>query len=174
MNKKPSFIPLGMMAGFLFVSRLEPIGKIGHTLKHLDTKGQMNMTFQHSNWPYYWGQAYPSDLRWSPSYPPYAQPWPLSYPTQDALWDEEQLRVKQQPLTFVLIHGSWADASYWNGIAAELRKHGHTVYAPEYPGHGADPNKAVTHATIPKASPISLLRRIYVRSYSSDIVSAVR
>lgn len=56
-----------------------------------------------------------------------------------------------QPLTFVLIHGSWADASFWNGVAAELQKMGHTVYAPEYPGHGNDPNKNVTHAMITKS-----------------------
>jgi pimeloyl-ACP methyl ester carboxylesterase len=57
------------------------------------------------------------------------------------------ITVKEISLSpFVLIHGSWADASLWSGIAAELRKKGHTVYVPEYPGHGADPNKAVTHA----------------------------
>ncbi|WP_229521927.1 alpha/beta fold hydrolase [Paenibacillus monticola] len=54
----------------------------------------------------------------------------------------------QQPLTFVLIHGAWADASFWDKTAAELRKAGHTVYAPEYAGHGTlyDPN--VTHEQI--------------------------
>ncbi len=41
----------------------------------------------------------------------------------------------QQPLTFVLIHGSWADVSFWDKTAAEMRKAGHTVYAPEYAGH---------------------------------------
>jgi pimeloyl-ACP methyl ester carboxylesterase len=56
-----------------------------------------------------------------------------------------------QPLTFVLVHGSWADAGFWNGVAAELRKMGHTVYAPEYPGHGSDPNTNVTHAMITKS-----------------------
>ncbi|WP_307546301.1 MULTISPECIES: alpha/beta fold hydrolase [unclassified Paenibacillus] len=52
---------------------------------------------------------------------------------------EHDYRERVQPLTFVLIHGSWTDASFWSGIAAELRKKGHTVYVPEYPGHGADP-----------------------------------
>lgn len=56
-----------------------------------------------------------------------------------------------RPLTFVLIHGSWADSSFWNSIAAELRRMGHIVYAPEYPGHGADPNKAVTHEMISRS-----------------------
>ena len=57
----------------------------------------------------------------------------------------------QQRLTFVLVHGSWADARFWDGIAAELRRRGHIVYAPEYAGHGNDPNKAVTHAMITKS-----------------------
>ncbi|KAE9133862.1 hypothetical protein PF010_g2680 [Phytophthora fragariae] len=61
---------------------------------------------------------------------------------------EPEKRAKQQQLTFVLVHGSWADASFWNGIAAHLRRMGHIVYTPEYPGHGADTNKAVTHAQI--------------------------
>jgi pimeloyl-ACP methyl ester carboxylesterase len=56
-----------------------------------------------------------------------------------------------QRLTFVLLHGAWADASFWNGVAAELRQMGHLVYVPEYPGHGNDPNTNVTHAMITKA-----------------------
>ncbi|OCT14540.1 salicylate esterase [Paenibacillus pectinilyticus] len=64
---------------------------------------------------------------------------------------EQDFREKEQPLTFVLIHGSWADASFWAGVAAELSKKGHTVYVPEFPGHGADPNKNVTHAMISKS-----------------------
>ncbi|MWC27998.1 alpha/beta hydrolase [Paenibacillus sp. MMS18-CY102] len=50
------------------------------------------------------------------------------------------------PLTFVLVHGAWADASFWDGIAAHLQRMGHIVHAPEYPGHGSDLNKNVTHA----------------------------
>lgn len=56
-----------------------------------------------------------------------------------------------QPLTFVLVHGAWADAGFWNGVAGELRRMGHKVYAPEYPGHGSDPNTNVTHAQLSKA-----------------------
>lgn len=56
-----------------------------------------------------------------------------------------------QPLTYVLVHGAWADASFWNPVAAELRAKGHTVYIPEYPGHGSDPNTNVTHGMISKA-----------------------
>lgn len=56
-----------------------------------------------------------------------------------------------QPLTFVLVHGAWADASFWNPVAAELRAKGHAVYIPEYPGHGSDLNTNVTHGMISKA-----------------------
>ncbi|NBD24487.1 alpha/beta fold hydrolase [Paenibacillus glycinis] len=64
----------------------------------------------------------------------------------------EANRKKEQPLTFVLVHGSWADASFWDGVSAELRKQGHTVYAPEYPGHGADfANTNATHAMMSQA-----------------------
>lgn len=88
-----------------------------------------------------WLHSYHRALSEQPPFPPYAS----AYYTQD------DTRVRQQPLTFVLIHGAWADASFWDGIAAALRKKGHTVYAPEYPGHGADPNKAVTHARLTKS-----------------------
>ncbi|WP_103106291.1 alpha/beta fold hydrolase [Brevibacillus reuszeri] len=54
----------------------------------------------------------------------------------------------QKQLTFVLVHGSWADAHFWDGVAAVLRNQGHVVYTPEYAGHGNDPNKDVTHAMI--------------------------
>lgn len=59
--------------------------------------------------------------------------------------------VRSEPLTFVLVHGSWADAGFWNGTAAAMRQMGHTVYVPEYPGHGGDPNKNVSHAQMSKA-----------------------
>lgn len=54
-------------------------------------------------------------------------------------------------LTFVLVHGSWADASFWDGVAAELRQQGHAVYVPEYPGHGGDPATNITHGMISHA-----------------------
>ncbi|QGR00134.1 alpha/beta fold hydrolase [Paenibacillus psychroresistens] len=79
-----------------------------------------------------------SEEQWIPIYPSSAD-------------FQQDHRERQEPLTFVLIHGSWADASFWDGIAAELSKKGHTVYVPEYPGHGADTNKNVTHAVITKS-----------------------
>lgn len=65
--------------------------------------------------------------------------------------DESYQLHAQQRLTFVLVHGSWADAHFWDGIAAALRRNGHTVYTPEYAGHGEDMNKNVTHAMITKS-----------------------
>lgn len=98
--------------------------------------------------------TYPQPQYVSPGYPPLTQPsWPpASSPTEwRAPAMEDALRTRQQPLTFVLVHGAWADSSFWDEISAELRKMGHTVYAPEYAGHGADPNKAVTHAMMTKS-----------------------
>ncbi|MDF2938922.1 MAG: alpha/beta fold hydrolase [Paenibacillaceae bacterium] len=54
-------------------------------------------------------------------------------------------------MTFVLVHGAWADASFWNGVAFELCRMGHRVYIPEYPGHGSDLNKDVTHGMISRS-----------------------
>jgi len=80
-------------------------------------------------------------------YAPYWSPWSNGAPELD----ERHLLPSQQRLTFVLVHGSWADAHFWDGVAAELRSRGHDVYTPEYAGHGEDPNKNVTHAMITKS-----------------------
>lgn len=82
----------------------------------------------------------------------YNQPWPYGLPPYPAWYPQSAVRkIHEQPLTFVLLHGAWADANFWDGIAAELRRRGHKVYVPEYPGHGKDSNKAVTHAKITKS-----------------------
>ncbi|GGD57735.1 alpha/beta fold hydrolase [Paenibacillus nasutitermitis] len=99
------------------------------------------------------------DVPFLPQYPgwdiryPTAEPstWSMPIPDPWLTASELEKRAKQRPLTFVLVHGSWADSSFWNGIAAHLRRMGHLVYTPEYPGHGADPNNAVTHAMITKS-----------------------
>lgn len=67
---------------------------------------------------------------------------------QNHLIDPNDLFYRQNSLTFVLVHGSWVDPSFWNGIAGELRKMGHTVHTPQLPGHGTDKNKNVTHEMI--------------------------
>lgn len=40
--------------------------------------------------------------------------------------------------TFILIHGGWHGAWCWHKVAPLLKKKGHTVIAPDLPGHGID------------------------------------
>jgi pimeloyl-ACP methyl ester carboxylesterase len=44
--------------------------------------------------------------------------------------------------TFVLVHGAWHGGWCWRHIVPLLRAHGHTVHAPDLPGHGDDPAPA--------------------------------
>ena len=69
-------------------------------------------------------------------------------PDSTAQAAENKAIPKQPPLTFVLIHGAWANAGFWDETAAELRQLGHTVYTPEYAGHGDDKQTNVTHKQI--------------------------
>ncbi|MEK4485834.1 alpha/beta hydrolase [Psychrobacillus sp. FSL H8-0484] len=91
---------------------------------------------------------------------PYSEGW--------WLWSnesEEKYRLPaQQRLTFVLVHGSWADAHFWDGVASVLRSQGHDVYTPEYAGHGKDPNKDVTHAMITK-SVVDFITKLNLRNF---------
>ncbi len=81
---------------------------------------------------------------------PYSEGWlPWTKSTHGA--DEGYHSPEQEQLTFVLVHGSWADAHFWDSVAEVLRSQGHVVYTPEYAGHGNDPNKDVTHAMITKS-----------------------
>ena len=75
-------------------------------------------------------------------------------------------------LTFVLVHGAWADSSYFNGVAAELHKMGYTVYTPEYAGHGPNAVKNVTHDKLRLPSWIISRRKTCMISFCSDIASA--
>lgn len=54
----------------------------------------------------------------------------------------------EPPLTFVLVHGAWTGADFWNGIAAELRRRGHTVYIPDYTKHNRTDPRHMTHADL--------------------------
>ncbi len=78
--------------------------------------------------------------------------------------DERYNLPAKQRLTFVLVHGSWADAHFWDGIAAVLRSQGHVVYTPEYAGHGKNPNKNVTHAMITK-SVVDFITKLNLRNF---------
>ncbi len=40
--------------------------------------------------------------------------------------------------TYVLIHGAWHGGWCWSRVAPMLRQKGHTVLAPDLPGHGED------------------------------------
>lgn len=48
--------------------------------------------------------------------------------------------------TYVLVHGSWHGAWCWEKIIPLLEQQGHTVFAPDLPGHGQDktPLKQIT------------------------------
>lgn len=61
------------------------------------------------------------------------QPMNLSSTVEAA---NNKTAAKQAPLTFVLVHGSWATAGFWDQTAAALRSLGHTVYTPEYAYYG--------------------------------------
>jgi pimeloyl-ACP methyl ester carboxylesterase len=98
-----------------------------------------SMNFQIHN-PYYrfvpQGQYYPySEAGWM---------W-WNNPHQGSYWRSVP------PLIFVLVHGSWADAHFWDHVAAVLRSQGHTVYTPEYAGHGIGSDKNVNHSMITKS-----------------------
>lgn len=85
---------------------------------------------------YYYSFVLPDVYQRNHDYSPYFQ----------ELWSADCTdRMGQTPLTFVLVHGAWANSDFWDGIAAELRTMGHNVHTPETPGHGIDNNLNVTH-----------------------------
>lgn len=40
---------------------------------------------------------------------------------------------------YLLVHGAWHGGWSWNPVSDALREQGHTVWAPDLPGHGSDP-----------------------------------
>lgn len=55
--------------------------------------------------------------------------------------------------TFVLVHSAWHGGWVWDRVAPLLKAQGHTVIAPDLPGHGADrlPFASITLATYGQA-----------------------
>jgi pimeloyl-ACP methyl ester carboxylesterase len=49
---------------------------------------------------------------------------------------QEQGAEPEAALTFVLVHGAFQTGDTWEPVAAELRRHGHTVHTPTLAGHG--------------------------------------
>ena len=39
---------------------------------------------------------------------------------------------------YILVHSAWLGGWQWENVAESLRKKGHTVIAPDLPGHGQD------------------------------------
>jgi pimeloyl-ACP methyl ester carboxylesterase len=56
----------------------------------------------------------------------------ITYPAAEALGRQDGLLKP----TIVLVHGAWADASGWNGVAERLQSDGYTVVAPANPLRG--------------------------------------
>lgn len=48
--------------------------------------------------------------------------------------------------TYLLLHGAWHGAWCWEAVTPLLQQAGHTVIAPDLPGHGSDPTVR-THIT---------------------------
>ncbi|MBI2791699.1 MAG: alpha/beta fold hydrolase [Gammaproteobacteria bacterium] len=69
--------------------------------------------------------------------------------------------------TYILIHGSWHGAWCWEKVIPLLEKVGHTIVAPDLPGHGQDntPTKEIT-----LQSYIDCITRIVDKSVSPVIL----
>jgi pimeloyl-ACP methyl ester carboxylesterase len=130
-----------------------PFNLIMHNMGKINKEGPLLMTTKEHNEAMHQFNYYFRHINPNQSTPYSYQPYHFNNEyytntTQNSLIDHNDLYFRQHILTFVLIHGSWADPTFWNGIAGELRKMGHIVHTPQLPGHGTDKNKNVTHAMI--------------------------
>src|SRR5689334_13325173 len=74
------------------------------------------------------------------------------------------LNAAAQPLpqagakpTIVLVHGAFADASSWNGVAERLQQQGYTVVAPANPLRGVTADSAYVASVVQQiAGPVLL------------------
>src|SRR5437660_360832 len=62
--------------------------------------------------------------------------------------------------TYVLIHGDWHGGWCWKKVVPLLRRAGHTVFAPDLPGHGED------------KTPLSAITPESIMQYTYDILDA--
>ena len=54
----------------------------------------------------------------------------------------ENMKTETNKSTFVLIHSAWLGGWSWGYVAEHLKQAGHTVIAPDLPGHGQDKTPA--------------------------------
>lgn len=73
--------------------------------------------------------------------------------------DIEQAVSVRGSATFVLVHGAWGSGASWNKVACFLSNLGHSVYAPDLPGHGAD---------------LSDIREMTAQDYTEAIIKLIR
>lgn len=72
--------------------------------------------------------------------------------------------------TIVLVHGAFADATSWNGVAAVLREHGYQVVTPDNPLRGPANDAAAVQRTLDTISgPVVLVGH----SYGGAVISNV-
>ncbi|WP_433662988.1 alpha/beta fold hydrolase [Nocardia sp. CA-128927] len=72
--------------------------------------------------------------------------------------------------TIVLVHGAFADATSWNGVAAALREHGYRVVTPDNPLRGPANDAAAIQRTLDTiAGPVVLVGH----SYGGAVISNV-
>lgn len=72
--------------------------------------------------------------------------------------------------TVVLVHGAFADATSWNGVAAVLREHGYQVVTPDNPLRGPANDAAAVQRTLDTISgPVVLVGH----SYGGAVISNV-
>jgi pimeloyl-ACP methyl ester carboxylesterase len=68
--------------------------------------------------------------------------------------------------TFVLVHGAWHGGWCWRHVVPLLQARGHTVLAPDLPGHGDDPGEPAGQSLDAYAECV----RALVRSTGGDVV----
>ena len=77
--------------------------------------------------------------------------------------------------TIVLVHGAFADASGWNGVADRLQRRGYTVVAPANPLRGIHADSAYIHSYLSQISgPILLVGHSYGGAVISNAAYGIK